>query len=82
MSLDGLLRAGSPLRYEPVSMGNGKVPEDGLPTAGAAYGPLLRVSDRTGRGQACSAVNQPIGCCLLVHGDCDVAWIWLNLRCP
>ena len=36
MSLDDLLRAGSPLRYEPVSMGNGKVPEDGLPTAGAA----------------------------------------------
>ena len=57
MSLDGLLRAGSPLRYEPVSMGNGKVPEDGLPTAGAAYGPLLRVSGRANRGQVCTAVS-------------------------
>ena len=56
--------------------------EYGPGTAGAAYGPLLRVSGRTDRGQACSAANQPIGCCLLVHGDCDVAWIWLNLRCP
>ena len=57
MSLDGLPRAGSPLRYEPVSMGNGKVPEDGLPTAGAVYGPLLRLSDRANRGQVCTAVS-------------------------
>ena len=55
------------------------MPEDGLPTAGAAYSPLLRVSGRTARGQACRTERRA-GCYLLACDDCCVGSIGLSLR--
>ena len=56
-----------------------EVPEDGLPTAGAAYSPLLRVSGRTARGQA-YRTERRAGCYLLACDDCCVGSIGLSLR--